>query len=183
MRIIAGKFRSRKIKRPLAGHIRPTKDRVREAVFSMIALYMEDREVLDLFAGSGAFAFEALSRGARRAHMVDSSPQSVRIMLENARDLGVEEYVRVEKNDVFRSLTRLAGRARRFDMIFADPPYGRGYGRKTLNMVSRYDILKPAGGLIIEHNAAECLPGRLGGVTLYKQKTYGDTIVSFFRIR
>lgn len=181
MRVIGGKFRSRRLKRPSAGKVRPTKDRVRESIFNVLGPYVHGRSVLDLFAGSGAFAFEAISRGAKEAYIVDREPSSTRAISENSKSLSVEGIVTIKRKDVFQALRDIREENLRFDLVFADPPYSLRLGRKTLNMACQYDILFPSGVMVLEHSSEECLPEHLEGINLFKQKTYKDIVVSFYK--
>ena len=182
MRIIGGEFRGRKIKQPEFETVRPTKDRIREAVFNMIAGKTNGSLVLDLFAGSGAYGLEALSRGAARAVFVEKDKRCSRIIEENLRTLGIEEEEKdiIIIKDTFDFIENIEKTRKGFDLIFSDPPYNKGMAKKILIKVNQYDILNPSGLLIIEHHAAESLPEEEGNVSILKQKTYGDISVSVY---
>jgi len=180
MRIIAGEFRGRKISRPEGADIRPTKDRVREAVFNMIAADVPGSRTLDLFAGSGAYGLEALSRGAAEAVFVDNSGPCVSVMEGNIRLLGVGDRSHIIRRDVEPALEDMGGDKEKFDLIFADPPYKMGLAKKTLIMINHYDILSTPGLLIMEHHVSESVPDAEGDVSVCKQKTYGDISISVF---
>jgi 16S rRNA (guanine966-N2)-methyltransferase len=181
MRIVGGDLRSRKIKSPPASAARPTKDRVREAVFNMIAAKVGGSSVLDLFAGSGAYGLEALSRGAKACIFVDSNPDCTSVILENASSLGVGEKSEVIRRDAFEFIEDTGMKNRKFDVIFADPPYRAVAHRNILIMINRYDILGDSGLLIAEHDPEEDIPGSYGDVSIYKQKSYGITSISVFK--
>ena len=125
MRIITGKYGGRRLVSFKANHIRPTTDRVKEAIFSKIQFDVEGAKVLDLFSGTGNLAFEALSRGAESVYAVELHPQSIRILKENKKMLGVQEELQVEKNDVLRYLKR---ENEPFDIIFIDHPFTKKDG-------------------------------------------------------
>ncbi|MFH1878379.1 MAG: 16S rRNA (guanine(966)-N(2))-methyltransferase RsmD [Candidatus Omnitrophota bacterium] len=184
MRIIGGKFRGRKILFPKTETVRPTKDRIREAVFNIIAEAVPGAIVLDIFAGSGAFGLEALSRGAAEAVFVDIDRLCSNTIKNNIDSLNIGKEARVITCDTFEFLeqARASGsRIRRgFGLVFSDPPYERGMGRKTLIMINCYDILLPSGLLIIEHKISETLPGNEGSISLLKQKIYGDIAISVY---
>jgi 16S rRNA (guanine966-N2)-methyltransferase len=164
MQIISGIFRSRKILAPKGQETRPTSSRLREALFNICQGGIEGVDFLDLFAGSGAMGFEALSRGARSAMFVDGSRESIRCIKSNTSMLDVEGQVRVVYSDVFDALKRLSGEGAAFDIIYADPPYstlfkGHGeeipYSSKVLSMIDEiaatgHSLLKPGGALFIE---------------------------------
>lgn len=182
MRIIGGKYRSRKIKQPKLGSTRPTKDRIREAVFNVIAEKVPGSDVLDIFAGSGAYGLEALSRGAKSATFVENNKQAIRVLKENIRSLGAEaeKASRIIAEDALKAIEKLSASGKTFDIVFSDPPYNKELARKSLIMINRYDILKPLGFAVIEHHAQEGLPETAGGLSLLKQKTYGDIYISIF---
>ena len=180
MRIIAGEFRGRKIKQPESAEVRPTKDRIRESVFNMIAELVPDCRVLDLFAGSGAYGLEALSRGAREAVFVEKGKENSEVIKENIRTLDVGDRSKVITSDVFRILEGLKGEKEAFDLVFVDPPYSKNMAKKTLLKVNHYDILNHSGLLIIEHHKNEPLPGSEGDVSILKEKTYGNIIISVY---
>ena len=142
MRIIAGEFRGRKISRPEGADVRPTKDRVREAVFSMIAADVPGSRILDLYAGSGAYGLEALSRGAEEAVFVDNSGSCVSAMEENIRIIGVGDRSDIIRRDAELAVEDMGEQKEKFGLIFADPPYRLGLAKKTLIMINHYDILK-----------------------------------------
>ncbi|MFH1552672.1 MAG: 16S rRNA (guanine(966)-N(2))-methyltransferase RsmD [Candidatus Omnitrophota bacterium] len=182
MRIIGGKFRGRKIKQPVFKTTRPTKDRIREAVFNIISKKVPTSNVLDIFAGSGAYGMEALSRGAKKAVFVEKNRLCAASIKENVTALGLEEYARIIIKDAFKAV-ELLGKGKnkeKFDLVFSDPPYNTSMSKKTLIMINQYDILSPSGLLIIEHSTSESFPEAEGDVSLCKQKTYGNICISVF---
>lgn len=164
MQIISGMFRSRKILAPKGQETRPTSSRLREALFNICQGNIEGVDFLDLFAGSGAMGFEALSRGARSAMFVDRSKESIRCIRSNASMFDVEEQVRVVYSDVFEAIKKLSKEGTSFDIIYADPPYstvfkGQGeeipYSAKVLSLIDELaatgrSILKAGGSVFIE---------------------------------
>jgi len=181
MRIIGGKYRGRKIKQPKSKTVRPTKDRVREAVFNVIAEKVPDSRVLDLFAGSGAYALEALSRGAKEAVFVEKEQITAGIIKENVRILEIEEPTKIIVRNVDKAMDLLNRENRQFDLIFCDPPYNIDMIKKTLIMVNHYDILSHLGLMVIEHHRDENIPRYEGNVFICKQRTYGKTLISIFQ--
>ncbi|MGB2599574.1 MAG: 16S rRNA (guanine(966)-N(2))-methyltransferase RsmD [Candidatus Omnitrophota bacterium] len=181
MRIIAGEFRGRKIKQPESDQVRPTKDRIREAVFNIITELVPDANVLDLFAGSGAFGLEALSRGAKKAVFVEQGRENGGVIEENIKSLDVGDRAKVIISDVFKSLEELKEEKETFNLVFADPPYLKSVAKKTLIKINHYDILNHSGSLIIEHHTGESLPDSEGDVSIVKRKTYGNTSISIYR--
>ncbi|MCB1111665.1 MAG: 16S rRNA (guanine(966)-N(2))-methyltransferase RsmD [Chlamydiales bacterium] len=147
MRIISGKFKNRKLDSPKTMDVRPTSGRLREALFNITQHYIEGADFLDLFAGSGAVGFEALSRGAGSVCFVDSSRSSVRSIEKNISMLGVDDDAYVVDCDVLEFLPTHRGA---YDIIYVDPPYQKGYSEKILAMIDGSQLLKPDGVLFIE---------------------------------
>ena len=160
MRIIAGQFRGRPLQAPPGSATRPTGDRVREALFSMLASRLgtfEDLRVADLFAGSGALGFEALSRGAAEVVFVETDPKAQAAIRDNAAKLGVADKVRVLGGSAL-SLPR----SEPFDLILADPPYSEGSGSAVVKAVGDAEWLAPGGWLSVETERRDAVdPGEL----------------------
>ena len=169
MRIVAGRWRGRRIRPPDDARVRPTADRVREAWMSIVMPHLVDARVLDLFAGSGALGLEALSRGATSADLVEVSPVGVRTIRENAVVLGAGDALRVHRADALRFIEKLEPHA--FDVAFADPPYGHGLARAV---AERWLAVPFASVLGVEHGSKEQVPQ---GDT----RRYGDTAITFYR--
>jgi 16S rRNA (guanine966-N2)-methyltransferase len=148
VRIIAGQFRGRPLRVPQGSETRPTADRVREALFSMLASRLgsfEDLRVADLYAGSGALGLEALSRGAAHATFVENDGKAQAAIRANADTLGLGEQVRIVGGSAL-ALPRFDP----FDLVFADPPYSPGSGTSVVKAVTSADWLAPAGWLSVE---------------------------------
>jgi len=177
MRIISGKHKGKEIK--AAKGIRPTQDNVRKAVFDILG-DLEGISFLELFAGSGAVAFEALSRGAAEAVLVEYDADCLLAIRKNIAGFK-ETACSVYPAQVDRAIKEFHGKGRRFEIIFSDPPYYRGLAKKTLQSLAAYDILTPNGFLIIQHFKKDDLPVCAGDLTLFKQKSYGDTRLSFYK--
>jgi 16S rRNA (guanine966-N2)-methyltransferase len=181
MRIVAGEFRGRRLQSPKKRDVRPTSDRVREAVFSMIAARLPGARVLDLFAGTGALGLEALSRGAARAVFVDESGDAIRLIWKNIESCGVKDRVEVLQGPAAVVLRRLAGKGRGADLFhlaFLDPPYGLGDVEKTMGLLP--DLMSQSGLVVAEHHRRDVLPERLKDWCLLDQRRYGDTMISLF---
>jgi len=182
MRIIAGKFKGKKIGQPSLKVTRPTKDRIRESVFNIVVGNLDtDTKFLDLFAGSGSFGCEAISRGCAEAVFVDNNDECTHNINRNIALLGIQDETRVINGDVFAKIAYLGKKKEKFDLIFADPPYKMDLAKKTLIMINQYDILSTSGLLIVEHHRREDIPRSQGNVFLCKQKTYKDIIISIYR--
>ncbi len=180
MRVIAGELRGRRLRAPKGGGIRPTSDRVREAIFDILGPAWTYHEVLDLFAGTGALGIEALSRGAREAVFVEQGREALKTLRGNLEDLGLTSKARVLSLVAKKGLTILAERREVFDLIFMDPPYGKDMVGKTLQEITQRGILSPRGVIVAEHSPHETIPLPVG-MELFKQKRYGDTAISFYR--
>ena len=172
MRIVAGRWGGRRLTTPKGLATRPTSDRVREALFSILGEFVQDARVLDLFAGSGALGLEALSRGAAAATFVDSSAAAVRAIRANLEALGGEAEVRRE--DALRFLGAAAGKARHYDLVLLDPPYrlaarlGRALS-EALPAVLAHDAL-----VVSESDRRAPLALDL---PLTDERRYGDTLI------
>jgi 16S rRNA (guanine(966)-N(2))-methyltransferase RsmD len=181
MRIIAGEYKSRSIMMPRGVDIRPTQDKVREAVFNILG-DIGGKAVLELFAGSGAFGIEALSRGAASAAFVDNDFRCAQTIRANLDSLNVDaSRYDIIKADALSVLSRLARKEERFDIVFLDPPYYKGIARKCLINIDSYDIVSPVGLIIIEHFKKDALDAELERFLFLDQRRYGDTLITIFR--
>jgi 16S rRNA (guanine966-N2)-methyltransferase len=187
MRIIAGQFKGRKIDFP--EHIRPTQDKVREAIFNTLGQDFKGRVVLDLFSGSGAMGLEALSRGAKNVVFVDIERKCnlfVKSNLESFGDrLDKSQLVEIYRQDGFHAITIAAKRKRRFDVVFADPPYHKGLAKKLLKTPDLDDIVPPYSFLVVEHAVTDNLDfePKDSVFKLYKESEYGKIKVTYFQMR
>ena len=167
MRIIAGRFRSRTLVAPRGDKTRPTTDRAREALFNVLSNMFDLNEVsvLDLFAGSGALAYEAMSRGATQATLVEDNRYALQAARENAAALGVEDEVDIAAKDVFKYVQQPA--VEPFDIIFADPPYNDPRTQYELPaLIFDGAWLAPNGLCIIEHRTGEAALAPIGAKIL-----------------
>jgi 16S rRNA (guanine966-N2)-methyltransferase len=174
IRIIGGSRRGQRLRVPPAGEVRPTGDRVREAVFDALGP-VEDLTVLDLFAGSGALGFEALSRGARTATFVDDDPRVLGVLRDNARALAFAAAAEVLKCDYQDALAVFAARGRSFDLLFVDPPY------RMLSEVM--GVLDPCLPGVLTADGVAVVEGPFGdppdtALDVVFQRRYGGTLVT-----
>jgi len=183
MRIVGGKHKGHSIAPPNGSATRPTSDRVRESVFNILAhgiagLEIEGARVLDLFAGTGAMGLEAISRGARFCQFVDDSAEARGLIRKNADALGVIGLAKIWRRDA----TNLGPCAPQpgFDLIFADPPYGKGLGEKALISLVSGQWLNANAIVVLEESAKAEVPA-IEGLTLIDERAYGDTMIRFFR--
>lgn len=181
MRIVAGRHRGKRLATPEGAAIRPTSDRVREAIFNMLqhgaaARELEGTRVLDLFAGTGAMGIEALSRGAGFALFVDEGVEARGLIRRNLETTGETGRARLFRRDVTRLGTLPAMPP--FDIAFLDPPYGRGLGEAALSSAISGGWLAPGATVVLEESAASELV-MPEGVSLLDRRVYGDTQVLF----
>jgi len=180
MRVISGAAKGRRLKAPKGRALRPTADRVKEALFNILPHDLSGRKVLDLFAGTGNLSIEALSRGAKAAVLVDVSREATRAIEENVRGLGLTGRSRVLTAPVFKSVRMLARREEKFDLIFLDPPYDKELVGETLKAIAAEGILAESGVVVAEHSVREKVQERYGALALSDRRRYGDTQLSFF---
>lgn len=187
MRIVAGIWRARRIEAPKGSdRTRPTTDRTRESVASMILserdLSLADDTVLDAFAGSGAMAFELLSRGARHATLVDSSRPAIRVIAQNARTLKAESLTTVISGDILRIAGTAALKGAPFDVVYLDPPYALDASDVSSMVAVLIAANQLAEGGIVVYEHADGEPGlNVGALTLAKSKKLGSTAVDLYR--
>lgn len=176
MRVIAGRFGGRRLRSVRAPGLRPTADRVREALFSVLGGDVVDARVLELYAGTGALSLEALSRGARSATCVERDPRVARVLAANVAALEVEERVRIVRRDAL-AFARGLGDEPAFDVVFCDPPYD-----DPLDAIVRDVVERPWWTTVcaLEH-AAEREPPRPEGSIRSEVRRWGDTSVTLFR--
>ena len=180
MRIVTGKFRRKVLKVPNSKLIRPTREMVRKAIFDVLGDFVEDKDVLDLFSGSGALGFEALSNSASNVTFVDNNKMSVKVIRENIASLNVGKKCRIIARDVSAALNILIKNKLQFQIVLADPPYSSDLAKKCLLEISNYDILLPPTIMVIEHYKKDKLPETTDKFKLWQLKKYGDTLVSFY---
>ena len=179
MRIIGGEARSRLIDAPRGMDTRPTQDKVRESLFNILQWQVQDRTVLDMFAGSGALGLEALSRGAKFAVFVDSARQAAAIVQANADKLGFHDRAKVLQADWRAAVTRLASQGEHgFDLIFMDPPYKMENTGDMCRHLLECGVLAPRAMFVIEHawDAPPKLPEQF---CLTDIRRYGSTSITF----
>lgn len=148
MRIISGRARGTKLYTLEGTETRPTLDRVKESIFNIIQGEIENSDILDLFAGSGAIGIEMLSRGASKAVLCDKSKQAIEIIKKNIEKTHMEKYVELYNLDFEKMLDKLNGN--KFDIIYLDPPYNTNYIEKSLNKIIETNLIKREGTIIVE---------------------------------
>ncbi len=169
MRVITGSARGRRLKELEGLETRPTTDKVKESLFSIIQFDIEGRRVLDLFAGTGQLGIEALSRGAAECVFVDRRSDAVELIRENVKLCGMEDRARIKKGDALAYLHS----GEKFDLIFLDPPYASDLLDQALETISRFDICRGHGIIIAESAADHVLPPVQPPYSLYREYRYG----------
>ena len=177
VRILGGIHRSRVLKTPAGQDTRPTRSLVREAIFNILQGEVEGAHVLDLFAGSGAMGFEAISRGARHAVFCDSAAAAVRTVKENARLLKAEAQTTVLHHNWAQALTQLGARQQEFHLIFLDPPY-KMETEPILTGIAQAGVLAVDGWIVLEQSTDQA-PHIPQPLTLDKTRRYGQTSLYF----
>jgi len=180
MRVIAGRARGMRLRAPRGADVRPTADRVKESLFSMLADRIQGASVLDLFAGSGALGIEAVSRGAQRAGFVDRARASLEAVRDNVGRAGLADQAELVRGDALAAIRSLAEAGRTFDLVFADPPYEAGMAARVVAVVGRHGIVRPGGCLVVEHSVREEIPAVIENLRAVRTRVYGDTVVTIF---
>jgi len=182
VRISGGVWRGRNLAVPKGNDVRPTQDRVREALFSMLQGVLPGATFLDLFAGSGSVGIEALSRGAARCTFVECAPRHAACLASNLALLKADAQAEVVKADAYAWIAT-AGRGRAFDIVFADPPYALGVEKgyaETMVVLASADVVKPEGIFITEMKGCQD-PESVPGWTLLRDRTYGQTRLAVYQ--
>ena len=178
MRIISGMRRGHKLIEFDGGDIRPTTDRVKESIFNLIQDYVSESVVLDMFSGSGALSFEALSRGAGFAVCIDADKRSVQVIEQNAKNLNFTNKCEIVNASCFDYAEKTD---RKFDIIFLDPPYNKNFIEPVLAAIAKNDLISEGGIVVLESDDTD-FRGEADGFTIFKQKKYGRTYITVYTI-
>ena len=178
MRVITGKARGVQLKTPDGMLTRPTTDRVKEALFSIINFDIPGAKVLDLFGGTGQLGIEALSRGAKSAVFVDAREDACKLIKENLKRTKMEQDSRVIRSDYADYLSRCR---EQFDIIFLDPPYAEVYLENALKRITEIDILQSNGIIVTERPLGKELPWEFENYTRSRDYKYGKTLLTIYR--
>lgn len=183
MRVVSGKFGSRILKPVPGNKTRPTTDKVKESLFNMIGPFFNGGSFLDLYAGSGSVAIEAVSRGIESAVLVDYQYLAIKIIKENIRMTKETDAFRIYKMDSDMALNRFSEQNDKFNFIFLDPPYKDQKMVDQLHFIKDNELLNDDGIVICETDDNVILQDDVDGYDLIKQKKYGITIISIYRIK
>lgn len=177
MRIITGDLRGRRLATPKGSSIRPTSDKVKEAIFNIIADDFYDGVVVDLFAGTGNLGIEAISRGAKHCYFGDKSRESINLVRENINICKVQDKATIISGDYEMVLKRIPQKAQ---IIFLDPPYKENLMLSCIEIIDDLDLLTEEGYIVAEHGTDEKLPEKIGKYSLIKERRYGKIAVSIY---
>ncbi|MBR2471932.1 MAG: 16S rRNA (guanine(966)-N(2))-methyltransferase RsmD [Clostridia bacterium] len=178
MRVISGSARGAKLKTIEGNATRPTTDKVKGAIFNILANDIYGKKVLDLYAGSGALGIEALSRGAEMSVFAEKSAQAADIIKQNLEHTKLTNKAKILKNDVFAVLKTIL---EKFDLIFLDPPYAEELALLTLKAIDEAKILADGGIIIAETDEGQMLPETVGELQLYDKRKYGRININFYK--
>ncbi|MBD2846132.1 16S rRNA (guanine(966)-N(2))-methyltransferase RsmD [Paenibacillus sp. IB182496] len=181
MRVIAGEAKGRPLQAVPGKGTRPTTDKVKEAIFSMIGPYFNGGLALDLFAGTGGLGIEALSRGFERAIFVDRDPRSVAVIHDNVRRTGMHARAEVYRNDAGRALKALEKRRAALNLVLLDPPYAVRDADALMVEMDDRGLLAPAALVVVEHAADVRYAERFGSFTTVNEANYGEITVTVYR--
>ena len=178
MRVISGTARGTVLKAPDGMETRPTADRVKEALFSILQFELPCANVLDLFGGTGQLAIEALSRGAKSAVIVDAREEACRIIRDNLKRTRLGDCAQVIRSDYLQYLSRCD---KKFDIVFLDPPYAEVFLETALNRIMEIDILNSSAIIVTERPLGKDLPYVFPGFTRSKDYKYGKILLTLYR--
>ena len=184
MRIISGLHKGRRLKAPPGMNTRPTADKVKEALFSVLASFVPEAKVLDAFAGSGALGLEALSRGAAMAVFVEKNASAFATLSENISACGFEKAFPWH-GDIFKLLPKIKTKEPElhFDLVFLDPPYGKGQIITALNALTELELLHADSMIVAETGTKEEVPDLPEAFEIWKSAVYGDTSLHYCKLR
>ena len=179
MRVSGGIGRGRRLKAPAGARVRPTSDKVKQALFNILGDRTEDAVFLDLYAGAGGIGIEALSRGAGQAVFVDESRDSLNVVKQNIDLTGFGDRARAVFSKAGAFLKKQSGP---YDIVFLDPPYAEEL-QPLLELIAGSGLLKPEGIVVAEHFKKQPSPESAGTLDLYREARYGDTVLAFYKLR
>ena len=178
MQIITGKYKGRKLVSTTEETTKPTLARVKESLFCVIANEIENKVVLDLFAGSGALGIECISRGAKKVYFCDNNKNAISFLKKNLKNIA--EGFDICENDYTAAIL---GLKEPVDLVFLDPPFASDFGEKAIYLLAAHNKLNDGALIVFEHSSEKCLPSALKNCIIEKQKKYGSVSVSFIRYK
>ncbi len=181
MRIIAGKARGHKLIPPATMETRPTLDRVKEAMFSSIQLYIPEAIVIDVFAGTGSLGLEAASRGAGEVYLFDKSSVTFPLLKQNVENLKFQDFCFPMNIDAYEGLRKLASKGKKFDIVFIDPPYCKEMIPEAMKIIEENEMLNREGIIVTKIDTIEEIYEGYKDIRLTKSKKYGNTTVCYYK--
>lgn len=181
MRIIAGEWKSKILNSPKTDKTRPTLDRVKEALFSMLLPYLQDATILDLFSGTGNLGIEALSRGAKFAYLNDVNYEAVKVIYSNVQLTNYENYVKITKKDYEKCLKSLMENNVKLDIIFLDPPYEAKVEENVLSLISGSNLIHKDTVIVLESDKEKIFKENIDGLQLVDKRTYGRVMLRTYK--
>lgn len=182
LRITSGRLRGRKIVTPAGADTRPLLTRLRKSLADILRPILRGARVLDLFAGSGAVAFELVSNGAAEAVLVEIDPRTARLIEENAKNLGLQASVEVRVADAVDFVRQLSQNGESFHVIVVAPPYGHDLHKASLDALEKHPLLAPNGVAVIQREVREALARTTGRLRHVRSRKYGRTVFDFYRV-
>ena len=177
MRRITGEYRGRRLESPAGYDVRPTSDKVKEAVFNIIMNEVWDATCVDLFAGTGNLGLEALSRGAKKCYFGDNSRESINLIKNNVKMCRAEDKSVIIAGDYSKILGRINEKV---DIFFLDPPYKDGLYENCLEIIDSLDLLSEEGIIVAEHGVRDYVPETVGSLEIIKERKYGKIMVTIY---
>ena len=177
MRIIAGDYKGRRLEGPLDDRVRPTGDKVTEAIFSIIMNHLDGSICCDLFSGTGNLGLEALSRGCDKCYFMDESSNSIKTTWNNIKICKADEYSVVLQGDSIKNLHRIRDK---IDIFLIDPPYGFGLEEKAIEKIDELNLLNEGGVIVVEHKKGIRLPEKIEKFSRIKERRYGSVELSIY---
>lgn len=181
MRIIAGKARGHKLIPPATMETRPTLDRVKEAMFSTIQLYIPEAVVIDIFSGTGSLGLEAASRGASEVYLFDKSSTTFPLLKQNVENLKFQDFCFPMNTDAYDGLRKLASKGKKFDIVFIDPPYCKEMIPEAMKIIVENEMLNREGIIVTKIDTIEEIYEGYKDIKLTKSKKYGNTTVCYYK--
>lgn len=179
LRIIGGSLRGKKLHTVNGMHVRPTADRLRESIFNILSSRVHEAIVLDLFAGTGAFGLEAISRGAEYAVFIDNNRDALAVIAKNIKACAVSRQTKIIRWNIKKNLNCIKSFNPAFNLVFLDPPYNQSIVKPALLGLFQSNSLEKEARVMIEHAVEEPLPKELQAYEIDDQRKYGKTLVSF----
>jgi 16S rRNA (guanine966-N2)-methyltransferase len=180
VRIIGGTYRGRKLRTVEGLGVRPTSDRLRETLFNILAPRIRDSRFLDICAGSGAVAMEAISRGAQQVAMIDNSRRACSIIEANLRALGIENEAAIINREATAALKQLAKESKEFDIVFFDPPYASDIYDRVMRLLDEQPLLSADAIIVVEHRVKSPPEDQYGKLRLYREVKQGESALAFY---